>query len=216
MRSSLQIKFDISFLDFLFNLLIVFVIIAIIAVIHMNPPTKKADAPKKAEFIVTIEWTEKSNNDVDVWLLSEHKKKVSPLHFRTKQYAPFFLDRDDTGQTIDTFQNADGSVEVIKINREVITARGWPEDGEYYINLHMYNKRDPAVNDVVTVSIVQLNPYRLVYERSVPLNIEWEEKDVVSFKVQDKNIIEVYENHKVFYIQRFLKKEPDDRPRAML
>jgi hypothetical protein len=215
MRSSHQIKFDISFIDFLFQLLLAFVVIAIIAVIHMNPPTKKSDAPKKAEFIITVEWTKKSDNDVDVWLLSGHEKKSIPLHFRKKQMAPFFLDRDDTGRTIDSYKNADGSIQVVDINREVITARGWPKDGEYFVNLHMYNKRVPTVEDVVTLSIIQLNPYRLIYERNVKLDKAWEEKDIVSFRILDKEIIEVQDDHKVFYVKRFLDDGPTT-PRATL
>lgn len=215
MRSSHQIKFDISFIDFLFQLLLAFVVIAIIAVIHMNPPTKKSDAPKKAEFIITVEWTKKSDNDVDVWLLSEHEKKSIPLHFRKKQMAPFFLDRDDTGRTIDSYKNADGSIQVVDINREVITARGWPQDGEYFINLHMYNKRVSTIEDVVTLSIVQLNPYRLIYERNVKLNNAWEEKDIVSFRILDKEIIEVQDDHRVFYVKKYLDDGPTT-PRAAL
>jgi hypothetical protein len=206
MRSSHQTKFDIAFLDFLFNLLTVFVIIAIIAVIHMNPPTKKSDAPKKAEFIITVEWTKNSNNDIDVWLKTEGKG--TPLHFRQKQKAPFFLDRDDTGLNIDTYETSTGEIRKIEINREVVTARGYPEDGDYYVNLHLYNKRSPSIDDEVEVTIVGLNPYRILYQRKLNLNIPWEERDLVSFRIDNEEIHEFHNDHGQFFAQKTLRAIP--------
>lgn len=201
MRFFFQTKFDISFLDFLFNLLTVFVIIAIIAVIHMNPPTKKADAPKKAEFLITVEWTKKSDNDIDVWL---DDGELKPLSFRNKQKAPFFLDRDDTGTNIDSYITSTGEIKSIPINREVITSRGWPENGVYYVNLHLYNKRDKEIDDSIEVTIVSLNPYKLIYNRTVTILNNWEEKDLVSFEIYNSQIIELTDDHKYFYVQDHL------------
>lgn len=206
MRSSHQIKFDLVFLDFLFNLLTVFIIIAIIAIIHMNPPTKKSDAPKKAEFLITVEWTNNSDNDVDVWLKSD--KKGAPLHFRNKQKSPFFLDRDDTGRNIDTYQTSTGTIKKIEINREVITARGYPETGDYYVNLHLYNKRTPAINDDVEVTIVRLNPYAILYQRKVKLTIPWDEKDLVSFRIEDDDIYDFHNDHGQFFAKKTLQSIP--------
>lgn len=206
MRSSHQTKFDISFLDFLFNLLTVFVIIAIIAVIHMNPPTKKSDAPKKAEFLITVEWTEGSDNDIDVWLKTEGKGE--PLYFRQKQKSPFFLDRDDTGQNIDTYETSTGDVRKIEINREVITARGYPEDGDYYVNLHLYNKRSPSIDDEVKITIVRLNPYSILYKRKIDLKIPWEEKDLVSFRIDDEKIHDFHNDHGQFFVRKTLRAIP--------
>ena len=45
-----------AFNDLLFNVLIGFVMLFIIAFLLINPITKKADIPVKAEFIITIEW----------------------------------------------------------------------------------------------------------------------------------------------------------------
>ena len=209
MRSSHHTKFDISFLDFLFNLLTVFVIIAIIAVIHMNPPTKKSDAQKKAEFLITVEWTKESNNDIDVWLKSD--KRDAPLHFRNKQSAPFFLDRDDTGQNIDTYQTSDGTVKKIEINREVITARGYPESGDYYINLHLYNKRVLTMNDEVEITIVKLNPYAILYKRKINLSTPWEEKDLVSFRIDDDVIHDFHDDHGHLFARKILEVVPYTR-----
>ena len=54
--------------DLLFNLLVGFVFLFIIAFLLINPPTKKEEAPKKAEYLIVIEWDTVSNDDVDLWV----------------------------------------------------------------------------------------------------------------------------------------------------
>ena len=51
--------------DLLFNLLVGFVFLFIVAFLLINPPTKKEDAPKKAEYLIIIEWDEGVNKAVD-------------------------------------------------------------------------------------------------------------------------------------------------------
>jgi hypothetical protein len=211
MRNNYGPNLKIDFLDFIFNILIVFIIMTVIAIVHMNPPTKKSDAPKKAEFIITVEWTKDSNNDIDVWLKSEGKNN-EPLHWRNKQKSPFFLDRDDTGQNIDTYLTSTGTIKKIEINREVITARGYPEEGDYYLNLHLYNKRSPDINDEVEITIVKLNPYGVLYKRKVKLFTRWEEKDVLSFRIDNDVIHDFHNDHGHFFAIKILEKAAYTHP----
>ena len=53
--------------DLLFNLLVGFVFLFVVAFLLINPPTKKEEAPKKAEYLIIIEWDEGINDDVDLW-----------------------------------------------------------------------------------------------------------------------------------------------------
>ncbi len=202
MNFSLKPRFELSFLDLLFNLMLIFIIIAIIAVIHMNPPTKKSIAPKKAEFLIIVEWNEKSNNDIDVWLPSSEMEGA--VYFKSKNMSPFYLDRDDTGRNIDTYTDNEGNSFTIDVNREVITARGWPKENEYYINLHFFGLRDKVISEDVTISIVQLNPYYIVFKDTVSMNREWQEKDVVAFTITDERIHNFYKNHGQFFAQMIL------------
>ena len=63
-----KFKSSIGFTDMLFNLLVGFVFLFVIAFILINPPVKKSDAPKKAEYIITLEWEDDSHDDVDLWV----------------------------------------------------------------------------------------------------------------------------------------------------
>ena len=49
---------NLAFNDLLFNVLIGFVMLFVIAFLMINPIAKKADIPVKAEFIVVLEWDE--------------------------------------------------------------------------------------------------------------------------------------------------------------
>ena len=129
---------NLAFVDFLFILLLAFISMFILALILINPVTKKSEVERKAEFLITLEWDKESRDDVDIWVEDPLGKVVS---FRNKTVDVMHLDKDDLGQINDTIRFPDGSTQVIHLNREVVTLRGWVE-GEYTINAHMYNKRD--------------------------------------------------------------------------
>ena len=57
-----------SFLDLLFNTLVGFVLLFIISFLLINPSLKKADIKTKAEFVITVTWSDNSHDDVDTWL----------------------------------------------------------------------------------------------------------------------------------------------------
>ena len=53
-----------AFNDLLFNVLIGFVMLFVIAFLMINPIAKKADIPVKAEFIVVLEWDEDARHSL--------------------------------------------------------------------------------------------------------------------------------------------------------
>ena len=55
-----------AFVDMLYNKLIQFFVLFILAFILINPIAKEADIESKAEIIVTIDWDE-GDHDVDLW-----------------------------------------------------------------------------------------------------------------------------------------------------
>ena len=191
--------FNISFVDFLFNLLIVFIAISIVAVLHMRPPTKKQDSPRKAELMIEIEWNNESNNDIDIWLNGPEFSK--PLHYSNKEMPPFLLDRDDVGLNSDKFIMTDGEeLSYVYINREVLTMRGWPKPGEYFANLHFYKKSDDVVEEV-RLTISTLNPYKILARKTFKMDHHWQEIDAVSFEVtSDKKIKNVKTKHGLEYV----------------
>ena len=171
---------NLAFVDFLFILLLAFISMFILALILINPVTKKSEVERKAEFLITLEWDKESRDDVDIWVEDPLGKVVS---FRNKTVDVMHLDKDDLGQINDTIRFPDGSTQVIHLNREVVTLRGWVE-GEYTINAHMYNKRDRShpsdANSYghptnVKVEMLRINPYKILFEEKFILTHRGEE-----------------------------------------
>ena len=171
---------NLAFVDFLFILLLAFISMFILALILINPVTKKSEVERKAEFLITLEWDKESRDDVDIWVEDPLGKVVS---FRNKTADVMHLDKDDLGQLNDTIRFPDGTTQVIHLNREVVTLRGWVE-GEYTINVHMYNKRDRThpsdANSYghptnVKVEMLRINPYKILFEERFTLTHRGEE-----------------------------------------
>lgn len=154
-------KSTIGFTDLLFNLLVGFVYLFIIAFILINPIQKKQDVPKKAEFMVVIEWPEKFNDDIDLWVKSPDGKTVS---FVKKEAGIMNLEKDDLGVANDSTVDEYGQRKVIYINREVITIRGILA-GQYQVAAHVYSMRpkNDALTDipqVIKFKLIKINPYK--------------------------------------------------------
>ena len=189
---------NLAFVDFLFILLLAFISMFILALILINPVTKKSEVERKAEFLITLEWDKESRDDVDIWVEDPLGKVVS---FRNKTVDVMHLDKDDLGQINDTIRFPDGTTQIIYLNREVVTLRGWVA-GEYTINAHMYNKRDistptggpmaiefqgptPTHGAVrsgkpteVRVEMLRINPYKILFKERFTLSKRGEEVTV--------------------------------------
>tara|TARA_Y100000296_G_C5162906_1_gene252885 strand:+ start:1043 stop:1591 length:549 start_codon:yes stop_codon:yes gene_type:complete len=142
----------------------------ILALLLINPVTKQSEVERKAEYIIVLEWDKESTDDVDLWVQNPLKKHVA---FKNKVVGLMHLDKDDLGSVNDTVVLPDGTKQVILLNREVVTLRGWHE-GEYIINIHMYNKRTTVPTNV-TVQMIKINPYQILFEENVVLSTKGEE-----------------------------------------
>ena len=124
----LKYKSSIGFTDLLFNLVIGFVYLFVIAFILINPIAKQGDVEKKAEYIVVLEWDHHLNDDVDLWIKDPAGNIVS---FLTKSAGLMHLEKDDLGTSNDSVTK-DGQKKTIFLNREVVTLRGTIA-GEYEV-----------------------------------------------------------------------------------
>jgi hypothetical protein len=166
-----------SFLDLLFNTLVGFVFLFIIAFLLINPSIKKAGIKTKAEFVITVTWSDNSQDDVDTWL---QDPAGNVLHFRQRDVGLAHLDRDDLGKINDTIRLEDGRRVEYPHNQELTTIRGFLS-GEWVLNLHMYNKRD-ANPIFVEVRIDKLNPrVETVFYKKILMKSRWEEITVTRF-----------------------------------
>jgi len=170
---------QIAFIDLLFNTLVGFVFLFVLAFILINPVAKKSNVEVIAEFIITTSWPDNSADDIDL----------------------MNLDRDDLGRSNDTITTTSGDKIYVRQNIEHVTIRGIIP-GEYIVNVHLYRRtprHDVAKNDYfeiipVRVNVEKLNPYGVVYIKEVMLTIKGEEKTVLRFTVdEDGKITDINE-----------------------
>jgi hypothetical protein len=130
-------KSTIGFTDLLFNILVGFAFLFIIAFILIKPEAKKHDFERRAEFVVVLEWDHDQSDDIDLYVQDPTGGRVS---FRNPIVNFMHLDKDDLGYVNDVVMNVDGTITKVNINREVVTVRGIIP-GEYIINVHYYSTR---------------------------------------------------------------------------
>lgn len=146
-------SFDIDpFTDLLFNALLTFTFLFLIALLLLNPPAKTGIIDPKAEFLITVSWPDGDPNDIDVWATGPNGKKV---WYKRTQDGLMHLDRDDRGLANDK-QVVNGKEIINPLNQEVLTLRGRPP-GEYIINVH-YFKTENQAEVPVTVYLAEVNP----------------------------------------------------------
>ena len=131
-------KSTIGFTDMLFNILVGFAFLFIVAFLLIKPEAKKQDFERKAEFVVVLEWDHDQPDDIDLYVQDPTGTKV---HFRLPITNFMYLDKDDLGYANDIVKNVDGTITKVNINREVVTIRGIIP-GEYIINAHYYSSRE--------------------------------------------------------------------------
>lgn len=175
-------KNSIGFTDMLFNMLLGFVFLFIIAFILINPITKKSDAPKKAEYLIVIEWDDDKNDDIDLWVRDPAGNVIS---FINRTGGLLNLEKDDLGRSNDAVVMPDGSVKVLNINREVVTVRGIVP-GVYNVQAHVYSRKSWKEEDAVgtiTVKVIKVNPYGEVYMGTKMYNIKGQQITLLNFKL---------------------------------
>ena len=141
-------KSTIGFTDLLFNILVGFAFLFIIAFLLIKPEAKKEDFERRAEFVVVMEWDHDQPDDIDLYVQDPTGTKV---HFRLPITNFMYLDKDDLGFANDIVKNVDGTITKVNINREVVTIRGIIP-GEYIINAHYYSSRKWTGQTLSTIS----------------------------------------------------------------
>jgi len=180
---------QVAFIDLLFNTLVGFVFLFVMAFILINPVAKKSNVEVVAEFIVKINWPSDSPSDVDLWMRDPLGNYVG---FKSKDVGLMSLSRDDLGTSNDTVYGPKGEIITVFRNEEMVTIRGIVP-GEYIVNVHWYNKKI-AVEQMgeknyvplpIQVQVEKINPYNVVYAREVNLDRKGVETTVVRFTVNE-------------------------------
>lgn len=179
----------VGFTDLLFNLVIGFVYLFVIAFILINPITKKGDVVKKADYLIILEWDHHLNDDIDLWVKDPNGNTVA---FINKQAGLMHLEKDDLGFSGDDVRHGQKVVKTIFLNREVVTLRGVVA-GEYQVMAHVYNKMYTVHNGsptkdlpgTITLQIIKINPYNEVYTSKYPYSEVGQEISLVRFRLTE-------------------------------
>ena len=172
-------KSTIGFTDLLFNILVGFAFLFIIAFLLIKPEQKKADFERKAEFVIVMEWDHDQPDDIDLYVQDPTQNKV---HFRLPITNFMYLDKDDLGYANDVVKNVDGTVTKVNINREVVTIRGIIA-GEYIINAHYYSSREwSRLGNMAEYGELPTNS-KQVQDKEKPLTVKIELHRVDPYKI---------------------------------
>ena len=190
MDSNPKYKSSLAFTDLLFNILIGFAFMFLIAFILINPVQKDADVEVKAEFMVIMTWDDNSYYDIDLWMQDPLGNKVG---FPNMHAGFLHLDKDDLGTSNDTVIMPDGTKKTIYLNREVMTIRG-TAPGEYIVNNHLYSARSGDASGMaepieVVTKVLKLNPYSEVHLGLVILTHKGDEETVIRFRLNNDGTV---------------------------
>ena len=178
-------KSTIGFIDLLFNILVGFAFLFIVAFILIKPESKKKDFERRAEFVVVMEWDHKASDDIDLYVEDPLRGLVN---YQTPKKNFSHLDKDDLGKKNDTTVFHDGTVSTIDINREVVTIRGilpgeWTINGHYFSD-KVYDSKFKRSKDqplTVKVELHRVNPYKILWAGEKKFTKKGQEETFVRF-----------------------------------
>ena len=166
------------FTDLLFNALLGFTFLFLVAIMFMNPEAKSGIIDPKAEYIITITWEDNSPDDVDTWV---EDPEGNIIWFRSPEAGLLHLDRDDRGLLNDII-TIQGEEVQNPLNQEVVTLRGVVK-GEYVVNIHYYASETGKPVDV-NVRLVKVNPaLKVIYYGTLTLEKTGDEKTAFRFNI---------------------------------
>jgi len=183
---------SVAYIDLL-SVLFVFFFVAFAIVYSVQ---KKHDAilgntVSKAEFLVTMDWPDASDNDYDLWVRDPDDRTA---FFRNKETKLLTLDRDDQG---------DGG-KIFPVRREIVSFRGL-KAGTYTVNVVLWNKR--AAPEKARISVVKLNPFSIIEEKTVELTQTKEEVTILSFTVDETGRVIAKNHDPVKMVQDFFAED---------
>lgn len=183
------------FTDLLFNLLVGVTMLFLLAFILIKPPVQDKKIESKAEFIITLEWPDHHNSDVDLWVKDPLGGVVG---YTAKEQNFTTLERDDIGSDRDQHKDTRGQLVYNPSNFEIVTIRGIIP-GEWVVNVHYYASRAIPPNHIsgavtppysntnripvnIVVKVIKLNPvYKIISEKAIILTYEAEERTMARF-----------------------------------
>lgn len=196
----------VAFLDMLFNYLLAFAMLFLLAYLMMRPPTKTdATVKPRAEILLAMNWPDGALDDIDMWVMLPDGRKV---YFRNRDVDYITLERDDLGAINDFYTDGAGERKLTLINREVMTIRAIVP-GRYVVSAHVYAAHsqitdatdggktwpaNPPLPYPVTLEVIKLNPrFTEVAKSTVQLTERGQEAVFVAFDVDAEGNVTQFE-----------------------
>lgn len=200
-------KFDFrtAYIDLLINLLTGIVVLFILTTLLIAPITKNTEGIKKnADYVLTLEWPNDVDCDVDIWVRDPLNNVVS---YRFTEAGLMYFERDDMGKRRSVYEIDGKEIVIDPDNKEFVTLRGTFK-GEYVVNLHVYSCINKQTNlalpqgsliDIpVILEVVRINPtYVVIKHIEMKMDNVWQEKTAIRFVMDDKKNIIRFKNEYV-------------------
>lgn len=202
MKNSRKFDFRTAYIDLLINLLTGTVVLFVLTTLLIAPITKNTEGIKKnADYVLTLEWPNEIDCDVDLWVRDPLNNIVS---YRFPEAGLMYFERDDMGKRRSIFELDGKEIVIDPDNKEFVTLRGTFK-GEYVINLHVYSCINKMTNlalpqgylvDIpIILEVVKINPtYSVVKHIEMKMDSVWQEKTAVRFVMDDKKNIIRFKN----------------------
>ena len=205
MKNSRKFDFRTAYIDILIALLMGTVVIFMLTTLLIAPITQNSEGIKKnADYVITLEWPNEIDCDVDLWVRDPLNNIVS---YRFLEAGLMYFERDDMGKRRSVYEIDGKEIVIDPDNKEFVTLRGTFQ-GEYVINLHLYSCLNRQTNlalaqgspiDVpVILEVIKINPtYVVVKHIEMKMDNVWQEKTAVRFVMDNKKNIIRYKNEYV-------------------
>ena len=221
-----KFKSTVGFTDLLFNILVGFAFLFIVAFLLIKPESKQKDFDRRAEFIIVLEWDAGAKDDIDLYVEDPLGGLAS---FRHPRVNFSHLDKDDLGSRNDTTVLPNGIIKTIPINREVMTIRGYIP-GEWVVNAHYYsdynqnrvangggnqtipNAESPKQALTVKVELHRVTPYDILGIWTKKFYYRGQEETFVRFTIdKDGMLIGTFGFQKINFIAPYPQSNNNDQ-----
>ena len=189
--------------DVLLNVLGSFIVIVAVLILTMNVKAKhNLDAHPHAEYMVTLEWDNNRNVDLDLWLLDPYDHAI---YYNNREANNISLDRDSRGALTNWTTLPSGKV-IHSDNREVVAIRSVipgdyvvgvsyyaggevamaPDGKSYQSDPYMFGRGDPRAAIDFKVRVEKVNPHMTtISEETFHFNYVKESKNVAAFHIDE-------------------------------
>lgn len=171
---------SLSFIDFLFNLVIALTALFLLSILLINPPKKESVQKREAEYFIVIKWQDYNNNDIDLWVTDGDRT----ISFINRQHPNMSLDRDDVGPDEPTTRT-----HFLPNNEEIVTIRS-KQRNVYTANIHVYNLRDPSNPPVVSWALINARSNKVEASGAKYVNLMGQEVTLFRVYINDSGEVD--------------------------